>query len=67
MSTASISAGWNGGSCQLRSFNSLWPWNSPQSTSTRPAPDSIRYFDPVTVPTPPQKVRDAIQTSALFK
>src|SRR5215813_2994688 len=47
----------NGGSCQLRSRNSCPPWNKPQSISRRPRSDSIRYFDPVTVPAAPQKER----------
>src|SRR5919106_4092535 len=54
INTASKARGSKGGSCQLRSRNSLKPWNKPQSTSTRALPLSIRYFDPVTVPTPPQ-------------
>src|ERR1700754_578863 len=52
--TALSERGSNGGSCQLRSRSSFKPWNSPQSTSTRDLPVSTRYFDPVTVPTPPQ-------------
>src|SRR5215813_4551087 len=51
---ALIERGSNGGSCQFRSRSSFKPWNRPQSTSTRVLPVSIKYFDPVTVPTPPQ-------------
>src|SRR6185369_10459600 len=52
--TASSECGSNGGSCQLRSRRSLRPWKSPQSTSTRALSVTTRYFEPVTVPTPPQ-------------
>jgi hypothetical protein len=55
ISTAVSDRGSKGGSCQLRSRNSFKPWNKPQSTSTRALSVSIKYFDPVTVPTPPQK------------
>src|SRR6185369_846679 len=54
MKTASSECGSNGGSCQLRSRRSLRPWKSPQSTSTRALSVTTRYFEPVTVPTPPQ-------------
>src|SRR5689334_7598670 len=54
MSPALSERGSKGGSCQLRSRNSFRPWNEPQSTSTRARSVSIKYFDPVTVPTPPQ-------------
>src|ERR1051326_8211765 len=54
MSTAFNERGSNGGSCQLRSRSSFRPWNIPQSTSTRALLVWTRYFDPVTVPTPPQ-------------
>src|SRR5688572_27134242 len=54
ISTAFSERGSKGGACQLRSRSSLKPWNRPQSTNTRESPDSTRYFDPVTVPTPPQ-------------
>src|SRR6185369_3994111 len=54
MRTAFIERGSNGGSCQLRSRSSFRPWNIPQSTSTRALFVWTRYFDPVTVPTPPQ-------------
>src|SRR6185369_8868419 len=52
--TASSECGSNGGSCQLRSRRSLRPWKSPQSTRTRALSVTTRYFEPVTVPTPPQ-------------
>src|SRR5213593_3144540 len=52
--TASIERGSKGGSCQLRSRSSLRPWNIPQSTKTFALSLSTKYFDPVTVPTPPQ-------------
>src|SRR5688572_30697389 len=52
--TALSERGLNGGSSQLRSRNSFSPWNRPQSTSTRALLVWTRYFDPVTVPTPPQ-------------
>src|SRR5215813_7192932 len=54
MRTAFNERGSNGGSCQLRSRSSFKPWNIPQSTSTRALSVVTRYFDPVTVPTPPQ-------------
>src|ERR1044071_3438806 len=52
--TASIECGSKGGSCQLRSRSSLRPWKSPQSTRTRALSVTTRYFEPVTVPAPPQ-------------
>src|SRR5688572_31488465 len=52
--TALSECGSNGGSCQFRSRSSFNPWNRPQSTSTRALFVWTRYFDPVTVPTPPQ-------------
>src|SRR5690349_14478541 len=52
--TAFNECGSNGGSCQLRSRSSLSPWKSPQSTRTRALSVTTRYFEPVTVPTPPQ-------------
>src|SRR6266496_281853 len=54
MRTASSARGSKGGSFQLRSRSSFKPWNIPQSTSTRALSVSTRYFEPVTVPTPPQ-------------
>src|SRR5215211_8002214 len=54
ISTASSECGSNGGSCQLRSRSSFRPWKSPQSTRTRALSVTTRYFEPVTVPTPPQ-------------
>src|ERR1051326_6570254 len=72
MSTATNERGSNGGSCQLRSRSSLRPWKSPQSTSTRALSVSSRYFEPVTVPTPPQneilaKRRSSYETVHLTK
>ena len=61
MRIASSDRGSKGGACQLRSRSSFNPWNMPQSTSTRARSASIRYLDPVTVPTPPQKEIDANQ------
>src|ERR1044071_1641286 len=54
INTAFRERGSKGGSCQLRSRSSFKPWNRPQSTSTRDLPVSSKYFEPVTVPTPPQ-------------
>src|SRR5215212_6689470 len=52
--TALSECGSKGGSCQLRSRSSFRPWKSPQSTRTRALSVTTRYFEPVTVPTPPQ-------------
>src|SRR5689334_24112812 len=52
--TAFNPCGLKGGSSQLRSRSSLRPWKSPQSTRTRALSVTTRYFEPVTVPTPPQ-------------
>src|SRR6266404_1894409 len=60
MITAPTAAALKGGSCQLRSRNSRWPWNKPQSISARAPSDSIRYFEPVTVPAAPQNESDDI-------
>src|SRR5579862_2457244 len=48
-----------GSGFQLRSLSSLSPWKSPQSTIRRSPPASTRYFEPVTVPVAPRKVRVA--------
>jgi hypothetical protein len=54
--TASIDPGGSGKSSQLRRRNSLSPWNSPQSNSTRRPLCVSRYFDPVTVRAAPRNV-----------
>src|SRR5690554_4278573 len=47
----------NGRGCQLRRRNHLYPWNNPQSMSTRVVLVSNKNFDPVTVSQPPRKVK----------
>lgn len=57
--TAWMSAASQGSGRQLRRLRSARPWKSPQSTRMRAWSLSTRNLLPVTVPTPPRKVRSA--------
>src|SRR5579883_2615410 len=54
--TRSSSSGLNGKRRFLSRLSPRWPWNSPQSMSTRSPSACSRWRDPVTSPTPPQNV-----------
>src|SRR5262245_43378302 len=63
--TASMLSAGTGSGCQFRSRSSFSPWKSPASTSTRRAPVSRRYLEPVTVRAAPRNVNEGVGMRAI--